>query len=153
MSKADFVYYVGDLCYALTDTEWDTVCAQVDTRGEMLEAIATEDGYDCEFYLEPENFDLTDTDAARPFVCFSTAYGDGCYVDTKGREYPVDSGTIGMIDVRFISDTAKLVQTLEHGLGHLIGCETEIDSSECCYDEGVIVFGTQHANGVVIDTN
>ena len=154
-----FVYYIGDLCFVLTDTEWDTLCAQVPSKGDMLDDIESEDGYDNEFFLDVErlsayavSLDGEDYEAARPFVCFSTAYGDGQYNDLDGNPYAVDSGTIGMIDVRYISDGAKLVQALLNGLGHLVEADAPIDPSESYYDEGVITFGAMSV-GVEIDTN
>lgn len=154
-----FVYYIGDLCYVLTDDEWDTLCAQVPSKLEMLEDLESEDGYDNEFFLDVDkltayavSLDSDDYEAARPFVCFSTAYGDGCYEDLDGNSYAVDSGTIGMIDVRYISDSAKLERAVQSGLGHLVETDSPIDPSECSYDEGVITFGAMSV-GVEIDTN
>ena len=154
-----FVYYIGDLCFVLTDTEWDTLCAQVPSKGDMLDDIESEDGYDNEFFLDVErlsayavSLDGEDYEAARPFVCFSTAYGDGQYNDLDGNPYAVDSGTIGMIDVRYISDKEKLERALQNGLGHLVEADAPIDPSESYYDEGVITFGAMSV-GVEIDTN
>ena len=156
---ANFTYFVGDLCYVLTDTEWDTLCAQVPSRVEMFDDIESEDGYDNEFFLDVDklsayavSLDGEDYEAARPFVCFSTAYGDGQYNDLDGNPYAVDSGTIGMIDVRYISDSAKLERAVQSGLGHLVEADAPIDPSESYYDEGVITFGAMSV-GVEIDTN
>jgi hypothetical protein len=156
---ANFTYFVGDLCYVLTDTEWDTFCVQVPSRVEMFEDLDTEDGYDNEFFLDVDklsayavSLDSEDYEAARPFVCFNTAYGDGCYGDLDGKSYAVDSGTIGMIDVRYISDEEKLERAVQNGLGHLVEADAPIDPSECSYDEGVITFGAMSV-GVEIDTN
>ena len=142
-------YYCGDLCYVLSDKEWDVLCAVVPSRAEMIEQIHTEDGYDCEFFLN-----AADPLDPRSFICFSTAYGDGCYLDQNGREYSVDSGTLGLIDIEFISDESKLKDALCDGLGHLITVGDEIDASECYFDddEGAIVFGDQHSKGVRIET-
>ena len=123
-------YFVGDLCYVLSDTEWDTLCAQVPLRSEMLEQIDSEDGYDCEFWLDAEN-----PIDPRSFICFSTAYGDGSYFDNKGRRYTVDSGSLGLIDVNYISEQGKLDSAVADGLGHLIEVEDEIDPSECYFHE------------------
>jgi len=157
--STNFTYFIGDMCYVLSPTEWQTVCAQVPLRGEMLEQIDSEDGYDCEFFLDvdksilfAQTFSMSDYEAARPFVCFNTAFGDGCYEDEGGKSYPVDSGTLGMIDVRFIRDRAKLDAAVEQGLGHLINTEEPIDAAECYYEDGLITFGGMHSQGVLIDT-
>jgi hypothetical protein len=156
---ANFTYFVGDLCYVLTDTEWDTFCVQVPSKVEMFEDLDSEEGYDNEFFLDVDKLSAfavslseEDYQKARPFVCFSTAYGDGCYEDLEGNSYAVDSGTIGMIDVRYISDEEKLERAVQNGLGHLVSADAPIDPSECSYDEGVITFGAMSV-GVEIDTN
>ena len=71
-------YYIGDLCYVMSDEEWEQVCK------------ITIDGFKC---IEGE-FNLPD---GRRFAMYNTAYGDGLYKDGNGREYSVDSGTIGCI--------------------------------------------------------
>lgn len=78
MVKGD--YFVGDLCYVLHD-EWDEVC-------ELL--FAGRDDHGC----NQGEFNLKD---GRRFAIYNTAYGDGCYSDQNGREYGVDSGSIGCI--------------------------------------------------------
>ena len=68
-------YYVGDLCYLLSD-EWGDVCNLIIQDHQCLEG----------------KFTLPD---GRDFVMFNTLYGDGSYDDNEGREYGVDSGSIG----------------------------------------------------------
>ena len=68
-------YYVGDLCYLLSD-EWGDVCNLIIQDHQCLEG----------------KFTLPD---GRDFVMFNTLYGDGSYNDNEGREYGVDSGSIG----------------------------------------------------------
>jgi len=75
-------YYVGDLCYVLNskdDEIWMEVC-------DLL--------WNPESSSESEVHTLKD---GREFAILSTAYGDGTYTDQEGREYAVDSGTIGCI--------------------------------------------------------
>jgi hypothetical protein len=67
----------------------------------------------------------------------STAYGDGIYVDNRGREYQVDSGCIGIFPTAEISEEG-------HG-GHFI---TQRKPFCPTYKDGKFTFGT-----VVIDTN
>jgi len=130
-----FVYYIGDLCYVLGGTEWEAVCAYLD--GDP----------DDEFCLSPQS-----DENPRAFACLPTAYGDGVYLDQHGNEYSVDSGTIGMIDVRFISESEKLENATANGWGHLHQFEEEIDPSECVSDGGFLTFGTMSVKGIVIDT-
>lgn len=68
-------YYVGDLCYVLTDAEWNEVCDDL---------------------RENEEFTLSN---GKIIFLGSTAYGDGEYTDNYGRLYSVDSGTLGVVCV------------------------------------------------------
>lgn len=132
---ASFDYYIGDLCYVLGDTEWETVCAYLD--GDP----------DDEFCLNPES-----DENPRAFACLPTAYGDGVYFDQDGNEYSVDSGTIGMINVRFITEREKLENALANGWGHVHSFNEEIDSSECVSDGRYLTFGAMSVKGIEIDT-
>ena len=76
MMKAG-TYYVGDLCYVMHE-DWDEVCA-LTINGNR--AIGGE-------------FNLKD---GRRFAIYNTMYGDGTYHDQQGKEYWVDSGSIGCI--------------------------------------------------------
>jgi len=71
-------YFIGDLCYVMSDEEWLEVC-DLTTQGSRL--------------IEGE-FQLKD---GRRFAMYNTAYGDGTYHDHYGFSYSVDSGTIGCI--------------------------------------------------------
>jgi hypothetical protein len=87
-------YYVGDLCYVLHD-EWDEVC-QLTINHNC--AIGGE-------------FNLKD---GRRFAMYNTMYGDGTYHDQQGKEYWVDSGSIGCILMRDI-DLAQLDNNVQGG--------------------------------------
>lgn len=76
-------YYVGDLCYVMTDAEWEQFCD------------ITIAGHNC---LDGE-FELPD---GRKFATYGTYWGDGCYHDQYGNEYSVDAGLIGCIRVEDI---------------------------------------------------
>lgn len=76
-------YYVGDLCYVMSDKEWDQFCS------------ITIKGMQC---LDGE-FEMPD---GRKFATYGTAWGDGCYKDQFGNEYSVDAGLIGCIRVEDI---------------------------------------------------
>lgn len=72
------VYYVGDLCYVMSDDEWDDFCA-ITIKGNKC--------IDGEFTM-PDG---------RRFATFGTKWGDGEYYDQFGNSYGVDAGLIGCI--------------------------------------------------------
>lgn len=126
-------YYVGDLCYVLTDDEWFTVCANDDF-------IPDADGdYDPQGYLDPDNCSLEDYTKGRPYYMLKTAFGDGCYRGSDGKDYSVDSGTIGCIAVADVADQDKLNDVINRGLGHLHEWD-DFDCGSCGYDEGTLYF-------------
>jgi|LakMenEpi03Aug12_release.lakeMendotaPanAssembly.Ray.scaffolds.fasta_scaffold00051_69 hypothetical protein len=84
-------YYIGDLCYVIDDENWDNFCAMTCFGNHVL---------DGEF-----NFQGT------AIACYGTMYGDGCYRDQTGHEYPVDAGLIGCI---LLSEITK-PEGVEHG--------------------------------------
>jgi len=126
MTIAPTVYYVGDLCYVMSN-EWEDICD-----------LAVFDNTEVDFTLED----------GRKYIQLSTAFGDGSYNDLNGKPYSVDSGTIGAINVNDITDTEALNQALSDGLGHLYEFEEELDEYNCTNDEGVLTFGH-----IIIDTN
>lgn len=67
-------YYIGDLCYVIVQA-WPEVCDSAVT----LSAIQLNDG--------------------RIIQLSPTEYGDGLCYDDERRDYPVDSGTIGVVSV------------------------------------------------------
>jgi hypothetical protein len=76
-------YYVGDLCYVMTDEEWDKFCSITIKGNQCLDG----------------EFEMPD---GRKFATYGTAWGDGCYRDQFGNEYSVDAGLIGCIRVEDI---------------------------------------------------
>ena len=120
------VYYVGDLCYVMTN-EWDEICE-----------LAVFDNFQSVFTLED----------GRKYIQLSTAFGDGTYNDLDGNPYSVDSGTIGAVHVNNITDTEALNEALGNGLGHLHTFDTELTEDNCEYDNMVLYIG-----GVTIDTD
>jgi len=104
-------YYVGDLCYVLND-EWDEVC-------ELMFAGRKNGG------CNQGEFNLKD---GRRFALYSTAYGDGTYVDNLGNEYFVDAGCIGCIlldDINLGNDRNK--ESI--GGGNIISFEKDFNTS------------------------
>ena len=98
------VYYVGDLCYVMTDTEWNEFC-NITIKGNKC--------------LEGE-FEFAD---GRKFATYGTAWGDGVYKDQYGNEYSVDAGLIGCFllddivaekyDIATIKDLGTVVEFTE----------------------------------------
>ena len=78
MSMPAGKYYIGDLCYVMTDTEWEEFC-EITIKGNRC--------IDGEFQLSD----------GRQFATYGTAYGDGVYHDESGHTYSVDAGLIGCI--------------------------------------------------------
>ena len=76
-------YYVGDLCYVMTDKEWDEFCSITISNNHCL----------C------GEFEMKD---GRRFATYGTAWGDGVYRDQYRNEYSVDSGSIGCIKLEDI---------------------------------------------------
>lgn len=66
-------YFIGDLSYVLPDKVWQRLIEH--TEDGFFEVKGVSGFYD------------------------STCYGDGRYYDQYGNEYPVDTGTIGIVPV------------------------------------------------------
>ena len=71
---------------------------------------------------------------------FHTAVGDGTYVDAEGREYNVDSGTIGILPLGKVSDKDKLKEAMKYRVVHVMDLE-EVTESDCYEENGVITLG------------
>ena len=82
MSMPKGKYYIGDLCYVMTDEEWEEFRSV--TTIEMAAGSKCNDG----------EFKMKD---GRRFATYGTAYGDGEYNDQYGHTYLVDAGLIGCI--------------------------------------------------------
>lgn len=106
-------YYVGDLCYVM-DNDWDEVCDLTIDGSQVLSG----------------EFNMKD---GRRFALYTTMYGDGTYRDEQGREYPVDSGSIGCVRVEDITmDQADI------NFGQIIEFDKDFN---CGFESGVIYFG------------
>jgi hypothetical protein len=106
-------YYVGDLCYVLGD-RWTEVCDLIIVDHQCLDG----------------EFELKD---GTKFAIYSTAWGDGCYLDREGRDYPVDSGSIGCVLVSSITPGE-----LDKIGGNLIEFN---DDFETYSEDGLIIIG------------
>ena len=82
--KSDKGFYIGDICYALSDVIyekfWGGVYSYADGEFEI-------DGYS--------------------FAVGSTAYGDGIHYDSDCHKYPVDAGVIGLVPLELVSKESK----------------------------------------------
>jgi hypothetical protein len=122
-------YYVGDLCYVMTNEEWREFC------DITLDGQKVKDG----------EFEFKD---GRRFATYSTAFGDGVYHDQYGHSYSVDAGLIGCILVEDIKSN-KYDNLLD--LGAILEFDTEFVTSGGRGEsgwEGTIQFGY-----VYIETN
>jgi hypothetical protein len=130
-------YYVGDIGYVASPSEWESYCYQVPIRQELLRQ-SNEGDIIKEHYF--------DGDGSKVFYAFSTAAGDGTYIDNAGRRYSVDSGGIGCIDVRYLSDKDKLESVINKGLAHIVEME-ELFPDRVNWQAGTIIFAD-----TIIDT-
>lgn len=87
-------YYIGDPCYVFNRDQWD--------------ALGDQTGW----------FEETPVAAIHEYrmVAFGTAYGDGAYQDNLGREYPVDSGLIGIVPIEVVDPT----KFRDNPFGHVV---------------------------------
>jgi len=115
-------YFIGDLSYVM-DQEWEEVCDLI--AGDQ--------------YPEEGQFRLSD---GRQFAIFNTAYGDGVFYDQNGRQYLVDSGTIGCIRKQDLTN-----KEIRVGLGHVVKMPNKFyaysDSKTIYFDDIVIETGTE----------
>lgn len=121
-------YYVGDLCYVISDDNWDKLLDETN-------------------YLEDENISYK----GFPIWCNNTAYGDGSFKDNKGRNYSVDAGIIGVMPVEAMDETSSGGNIIEFEtdfeadycdgtfyIGDIIiqtGYDEEEDICECCGEQ------------------
>ena len=126
-------YYVGDLCYVMTDEEWQECC-------ELF--FAGCNGRE----INDGEFTLKD---GRRFASYSTKHGDGSYKDQHGNRYSVDAGLIGCIKLADIK--AKKYNNISE-LGNIHKYEYDFTTSGGRFSErnwdGVICIG-----GVKINTD
>lgn len=79
-------FYVGDICYVLADNVYDDVWGK--------------NGY--------EDGEFTVPETGLKFAVAGTAWGDGYYQGSDGREYPVDAGVIGIVPLELVEKTCGL---------------------------------------------
>jgi hypothetical protein len=75
-------YYIGDLCYVLSDNVYDTIFGGLG-------------GYDAGLYTKKNSNDF--------FLVASTTYGDGLYTSSDQKQFAVDAGIIGIAPMSLVS--------------------------------------------------
>jgi hypothetical protein len=128
MSMPAGKYYIGDLCYVMSNDEWKEFCKITLTGSKVLDGeLQMPDG--------------------RKFATYSTAFGDGVYFDQYGHSFSVDAGLIGCI----------LESDIKEPLDNILDLGAIIDFNEPFVTsggrgekdwDGVIQFGT-----VMIETD
>lgn len=85
-------YYIGDLCYALSD--------------EIYDGVFGAEGYASGKY--------SNSTTHQSFLLNGTAAGDGCYTSSDGKEFGVDAGIIGICPVSLmVKNDGGYVYTFE----------------------------------------
>jgi hypothetical protein len=85
-------YYVGDLCYVMSDADWSDICELTFRDGKSIDG----------------EFTLAD---GRKIATYRTKWGDGEYYSNIGTVHCVDSGSIGCIlesDINIELDDSNL---------------------------------------------
>jgi len=106
-------YYVGDLCYVLSD-RWDEFCDLTIAKDGVLDGT---------FVMKDGTL----------FYTHCTMYSDGTYSDQLGREYSVDAGLIGVVAIDDIDEDPNAIDG-----GNVI---TFDKAFECSYKDGVFYIG------------
>lgn len=111
-------YFIGDPCYVIE--EWD------DFLSDYLFKESGEEG----------------TFQDKNVWANNTSYGDGLYNDNVGNNYPVDSGTIGVIPLEICNVTEKEIEEKE--LGSVVNFKKNFSPF---YEEGFF-----YIENIIIDT-
>lgn len=122
-------FYIGDLCYAMRDEIY---------HGFWGETQGYKDGV----YLSVPGHEFGG------FAVAGTAFGDGCYSDKEGNQYPVDAGIIGVMALE-LADPGML-----KGLKDGDDCRIiyEGGSAEFLEDDGDFTIKVNECHSIHIDT-
>lgn len=122
------LYWVGDPCYVLKENNgWDW--------GDILEQT--------KFFGGDQPCEIKGKKGSYQVCVYGTAYGDGSYSGSDGKEYSVDAGLIGVIPLKALPSIKG-----KHGDGIDCGHIYYFSDDFLCEDEaGLLTFG-----GLVIDT-
>lgn len=109
-------YYVGDLCYVMTNEEWNEFCKLTTSGNQCIDG----------------EFNFAD---GRRFATYGTKWGDGEYRSNVGTSHSVDAGLIGCFRVEDIK--ANKYDDIE-SLGAIVDFEKDFKTYE---NDGLIVLG------------
>jgi hypothetical protein len=108
-------YVISDPCYVLDDADYDRLLTDTDY-----------------FNVDSGGGVFKDSVTGLSFAVFSTAYGDGCYLDNYGRRYGVDAGCIACIPLEMLDGFTPSSDSY---------LETFYNPFEVYYNSGKIHFG------------
>lgn len=111
-------YYIGDLCYVMTDGEWDEFCKLTIVDNDCVHG----------------EFNFAD---GRRFATYGTKWGDGEYRSNINTKHSVDAGLIGCIRLNEIN-IEKLDEEEMERLGAIVDFPNEFKTYS---NDGLIVFG------------
>lgn len=94
-------YYIGDLSYPVSEEEWTEILNLTNRFNFEAKRVA---------HIQYKGFDL---------IGSTTAYGDGEYKGSNGVFYGVDSGIIGIMNIKSI-DTVKFPESRLNNLACVI---------------------------------
>lgn len=121
-------YFIADPCYIIRDEQYDRLLQETNYFGHDL----------------PDRGNIfIDSVTKLPFAVFSTAYGDGCYLDESGFEYGVDAGCISCVPVAMVKQYTSASDSI-----NLVSFDSPF---EVGYNDGMITFG--HINIATSDEN
>lgn len=118
-------YYIGDLCYVMTEKEWNEFCKLTIVDHDVVNGeFAFADG--------------------RRFATYSTKWGDGAYQSNINSKHLVDSGSIGCMRLNEINIEMLDEEEMER-LGAIVNFDLPFYTKE---SDGLIKFGD-----VIINTD
>ena len=116
-------YWLGDPCYVFDDEQWDDL---IDNNFDSPIHIL--------FDKDPDNFTLNQ----HQILMFRTSHGDGVYVDAGVGEYPVDSGTIGLVPIALVPNHEDFEKVQK--LGGVVTFDKDVNCGVDYWDD-YMVFG------------
>jgi len=115
-------YFVGDLCYVAEDGTQFNWCDVYRTTVSGHNVLSGEMKLPNGVY----------------FAMYTTLYGDGCYNSNTNDEFPVDSGSIGCIELAYL-DMFVVKEAITNGLGVIVEFENDFETGSD--GEGNITIG------------
>lgn len=128
-------FYIGDICYVLSDEVYHDVWGSQNSYQDGRVQVGS-----------------------YAFAVDRTAYGDGFYVDSTGKEYSVDAGVIGCVPFELI-DMDKLHKNYDPGANPIdilndFGRFVEGSRAEFKTDDnGIFTITVDNQITIIIDTN